>query len=663
MSRTDGRRPRAVALGVLAGVGLAAAGVSPAWAGNGPGAGTNTLFGDLSTGMAVSVSSGNLLATATKVPIAHTDPQFDLTLTYNSLNAGVAGRHGAGWTSNAGPDVKLAFPSANVVLLTDETGFVERFDKHPGGSYTSADAGYGSLIYDGSTGVYSLKRFVDGSAWTFDGGGFATSYADPYGQKMTFSYTSGNSQTVLANVTDPGATHSYLSYNGVPQVIEVDDPSSNHFYYSYNADKLTGSQGNTGSWAFVYDSAGRLSRITYPDGSAQEAAYDTQGRATAVTAYEPGHTTGLTTTFAYQAATAPCDPQTDAGETIVQPPSGDPTTYCYDANGNVTSQHGAVSDSDLFAIADQLTGQMSNPNSGIVEVGVDDELPQVDVGVLDLQSAESQAIIARYGSAVALEQGDEGEFLVGDEDDDGWPPAAPGADDKYDPLIGGVRIVENADDPLKCTSGFAFLGSMNPGNQDTTASGIITAGHCLENLHTTGTWKQGGDIIGPFSRRRGFSGDVADAGTITTRFAEGSFGYRDITNKVYRGPALDPLEITSKARHASGYLRKPVCMTGGASGYVCGKLVKVGKAKSDGKHYGFTRKVDGTVIYQNYDLLRDTGRCLHSDSGSPVYTSAGQAVGIIWAGYKQGKANRCTLSQISNVEWQLKVPVYLGDDD
>jgi hypothetical protein len=73
-----------------------------------------------------------------------------------------------------------------------------------------------------------------------------------------------------------------------------------------------------------------------------------------------------------------------------------------------------------------------------------------------------------------------------------------------------MRIV--APDGAACTAGFGYRGTLN----DTKSSegGVITAGHCFLGQAPTTEWRQGGRVLGAFSRRRDVNGSRADAGTI-----------------------------------------------------------------------------------------------------------------------------------------------------
>jgi len=162
---------------------------------------------------------------------------------------------------------------------------------------------------------------------TFDARGNRLSSTDPSGQVTAYAYdASGN----LTTITDPLGRISRAEYDANGRVTRQVDPLGNQTLLTYDANgntltqttRRTDSTGNllTLTSQNIYDSANRLLKTTYPDGSFTEIVYDALGRVDSTTDKNGNRT----------------DNEYSASGKIAKTIHGDGTSesFSYDAEGN-----------------------------------------------------------------------------------------------------------------------------------------------------------------------------------------------------------------------------------------------------------------------------------------------------------------------------------------
>ena len=305
-------------------------------------------------------------------------------------------------------------------------------------------------------------------------------------------------------------------------------------------------------------------------------------------------------------------------------------------------------ESELRAIDDNVNAMMgADQDVAILSVGTDTVRNVVSVGVADTNSAVAQSIKRDYGDAVDVFTDVPLESLVRGPEPGPVGTPAPGRDDFKDPMLAGMRI-SSAADGTSCTAGFGYRGTLL--QTPSQAGGVITAGHCFDGEAPTTEWRQGGKVLGAFSRRRDVNRSRADAGTITTEFAPNA-GFRSPSNEVFIFPGAATIKITKLRALNAGQRGDEICISGAFSGFQCGVLRQVGPG-GRGINYQLRRGVIIRGVYRT-DFQK---ACLLGDSGAPMFTGDGVADGIAFARNPRNP-RQCFYSQIRNVQNELRVPV------
>jgi len=226
-------------------------------------------------------------------------------------------------------------------------------------SFAYNDAGARTQMVDSTgTTAYSYDSLSRLTAVTYPGARTVSYGYDAAGRRTSITYPGGLNQVAytydaanrLSTVTDWNSQQTAYAYDDANRMTTATLPNGVVGTSAYdNANRLTGisyvkggttlasasytldAVGNrtartdlAGTQSYAYDSAYRLTSVTYPGPSTTTYAYDAFGNRTSTT------TSAGTTTTAYN----------DASEiTSVTPPSPAPAvSYTYDANGNVTAR-------------------------------------------------------------------------------------------------------------------------------------------------------------------------------------------------------------------------------------------------------------------------------------------------------------------------------------
>jgi RHS repeat-associated protein len=153
------------------------------------------------------------------------------------------------------------------------------------------------------------------SSYTYDPAGNQVSETDAMGRVTYYSYDADSrlESVEYSDGVTPDVSYQYDSDGNRTSMSDGTGTTS----YSYDADSRLVSETN-GSGAtvdYIYDSAGNVTGITYPNGQQVQQTYDGAGRLTSVTDWN-----GSTTTFSYDA---------DGNVTSTQYPNGDSIASTY----------------------------------------------------------------------------------------------------------------------------------------------------------------------------------------------------------------------------------------------------------------------------------------------------------------------------------------------
>jgi len=217
----------------------------------------------------VHIGSGNFVDTTTDVEIATVGPDLKLERTYNSLDPRV-GLFGRGWSTPYEARIEDGVGVATVVY---GDGRRERHSRQPDGTYTPP-LGFVSRLEAAAGGGWRLVH-KDKSVHTFGADGRLTRVADRYGRALVLVHDAAGD---LDRVTD-AASGRYLDFEvvGGRAVSVATNSVSGPGYdgplawrFAYAGELLTSAcdaRDNTGNCTTYTYTAGRLTRITRPEGN------------------------------------------------------------------------------------------------------------------------------------------------------------------------------------------------------------------------------------------------------------------------------------------------------------------------------------------------------------------------------------------------------------
>jgi YD repeat-containing protein len=332
--------------------------------------------GDMVTGaelaggaeLSVNVADGNMLLESPDVEYSGEGYETKLARYYNSQDEDLVGSgFGPGWLLGKG-DNTLLYPAwwdkSNV--FHEPGGAYSRFDPstavtasaNPWQLTYKAPPGQEATLTPHEDGTRTLTNNETGTEWLFDGSenGFPQQIVEHEGSGNTLSLGYTNSE--LSSLSDS---------HGDAVTIQRDHANE-------RVTKIEGTGGKT--WSYGYGSNNELSSYENPEGQKTSYSYNGWGllseiqdsSGTYVISYEPSHPVRVTsvrrlvngtvstpgsedetTSFEYISPQSPtCNPETDAGETIVRYKPGEEGTeaYCYDAAGEITNWTGPEAESE-----------------------------------------------------------------------------------------------------------------------------------------------------------------------------------------------------------------------------------------------------------------------------------------------------------------------------
>jgi YD repeat-containing protein len=130
--------------------------------------------------------------------------------------------------------------------------------------YSRADGSLWSFLFYGNPPTYQVIAPANGRATLAQGASQWTLTFDN-GEKRLFDNASGS----LVAIVDRNGNTTQVSYDATNRLVAVADPASRHLYFAYGSTSsrlVTGITSDLGlSLAYLYDSQGRLIKVTKPD--------------------------------------------------------------------------------------------------------------------------------------------------------------------------------------------------------------------------------------------------------------------------------------------------------------------------------------------------------------------------------------------------------------
>ncbi len=295
----------------------------------GPGTlGNPTATNGMSCGDPVTVSNGNVYHQFQDMWLAGRGLPILILRTYNSQAAATDSPFGFGWTHSY---LRYLVINGNTVVYVGESGGAYTFT-NSGTSYVSA-SGLDATLTAGSGGYVLTERA--GPVTSFDSTGRMTSLADPNGNAQTMAYDSaGRLQSIsdavggqvqftydasnhITRINDQTGRQATFQYDASGNLVASTDLADNQTTYAYSSasgqthymQQIVFPGGGTNS--FVYDSAGRLSKLTDQGGGVTQIAY---GNGTTTLTDARGHTS----TFSFNASGNITSIARDDGSSLAQ---------------------------------------------------------------------------------------------------------------------------------------------------------------------------------------------------------------------------------------------------------------------------------------------------------------------------------------------------------
>ena len=220
---------------------------------------------------------------------------------------------------------------------------------------TDPTGGKTSLTYTSGYGELTASTDQDGNVTAYgrDAAGRLTSITYADGTKATNSYAADGevTQSVARNGVKSNDTY---DSRGLLLSQTLSDGTTSSYTYDAHGNMLTATDAS-GTLTMVYDSADRLTKITYPDGRFLAYTYDAGGRRTSSTDQD-----GLTTDYSYDGSGRLAETTDGTGALIAK--------YSYDSVGNLVRQdngNGTYTIKSYDAVGDVLGIVNYAPDSSV----------------------------------------------------------------------------------------------------------------------------------------------------------------------------------------------------------------------------------------------------------------------------------------------------------
>jgi RHS repeat-associated protein len=229
-------------------------------------------------------------------------------------------------TNAAGETVSFAGPTTGgtqTINAPDGTSPSVTFDDSgsvTGG--TSANGGSSPLTYDANGHITSLTDAAGNkTTLAYDSSGSIATFTDPAGRSTGYTYDSTGKQASSTTAAGRVANTTYTA-TGLVASQTFSDGTSVSFTYDGHNNRLTAANA-FGTETFTYDSADRLTSVTYPNGLSLTYSWNSRNQLAAKT-----DQSGFTTRYTYDANGRLITVSDTTGTQLA--------AYTYDAAGNVT---------------------------------------------------------------------------------------------------------------------------------------------------------------------------------------------------------------------------------------------------------------------------------------------------------------------------------------
>jgi RHS repeat-associated protein len=242
--------------------------------------------------------------------------------------------------------------------------------------------------------------------YSYDSNGNLLGISYPDGSSQQYEYNALGQVTQFTNRNGQAIAYTYYP-NGLLKSETLPDGSQDTFTYD-NHRNLVSMTDSTGTTAFAYDAADRLTKVTYPNGSFLAYSYNAAGQRTQMT-----DQTGFTVNYQYDAL-GRLTKLTDANGNLIvsytyddagrlsskQFSNGDVTNYTYDAAGDVLSivnlapDGKTVQSSYVYTYNNQSLPATMTTSSGTFTYGYD-----ASGQLTSVQTPSGQTITYQYDAA------------------------------------------------------------------------------------------------------------------------------------------------------------------------------------------------------------------------------------------------------------------------
>jgi tripartite motif-containing protein 71 len=210
-------------------------------------------------------------------------------------------------------------PKGNVWVVDQNNQRVQRFDLEGKfvGQFGSAGVGEGQFQFPTANSPAGIAVDSDGHIWVTDVNNMRI-------QRWQLGNYQAPPQGAL-DLNDGDPKVEVESSGGL--VTEVTGNAAGTNTYTHTGDDLTANKGPDGESKYVYDPAGRMTKVTLPNGTSGSITYTADGRVRTVTVDPAGTPPAKTTEFEYQDA--------PSRRTTVVPPDAPHITFDIGADGSV----------------------------------------------------------------------------------------------------------------------------------------------------------------------------------------------------------------------------------------------------------------------------------------------------------------------------------------